>query len=43
LQVTTLSDILTAAGNRIHHAWFNPADEKPSRSTLRWPRQNSPS
>jgi hypothetical protein len=42
LQVSTLSDISTAAGNRIHKAWFNPADKKPSRSTLQWPRQNSP-
>jgi hypothetical protein len=43
LQVETLSDITTASGSHIHHAWFHGNTEKPSTSTLRWPRQDSPS
>jgi hypothetical protein len=42
-QVTLLSDISTVAGLHIHKAWRSPTTEKPSRSTLRWPRQNQPS
>jgi hypothetical protein len=42
LQVETVSDIATAAGNTIHEAWKSPQSTKPSRSTLNWPRQNNP-
>lgn len=41
-QVTLMSDIATAAGSQIHNAWFHPESAKPSKSTLTWPRQNSP-
>jgi hypothetical protein len=42
LQVETLSDITTASGSHIHPAWFHGNTEKPSKSTLRWPRQDTP-
>jgi hypothetical protein len=42
LQVATISDITTADGQRIHEAWTSPSSEKPSKSTLNWPRQDSP-
>jgi hypothetical protein len=43
LQVETLSDISTASGMHIHKAWIFNHKEKPSKSTNRWPRQDSPS
>jgi hypothetical protein len=42
-QVTLLSDVSTVAGLQIHQAWHSPTLGKPSRSNLRWPRQNQPS
>jgi hypothetical protein len=42
LQVTTMSDITTADGTQIHNAWKNPDTQKPSWSTLKWPKQNKP-
>jgi hypothetical protein len=42
LQVATISDIATADGLQIHNTWKRPDTRKPSRSTLRWPRQDSP-
>jgi hypothetical protein len=42
LQVETLSDITTSSGSHIHPAWFHGNTEKPSKSTIRWPRQDSP-
>jgi hypothetical protein len=43
LQVATVSDISAAAGHTIQKAWLYPHTKKPSRSTLRWPRQKEPS
>jgi hypothetical protein len=42
LQVATLSDIATAAGTQIHNLWYKVRAERPSKSTLIWPRQNPP-
>jgi hypothetical protein len=42
LQVETVSDIASATGQTIHPAWISPNTKKPSRSILKWPRQNQP-
>jgi hypothetical protein len=42
LQVETMSDISTASGTSILKAWYTKSDKKPSRSKLRWPRQDAP-
>jgi hypothetical protein len=43
LQVETISDVASAMGQTIHPAWKSPSKKKPSRSILKWPRQNQPS
>jgi hypothetical protein len=42
LQVETISDIATASGSRIHSSWFQRRAVRPSKSTIKWPKQNCP-
>jgi hypothetical protein len=42
LQVETISDITSSDGTKIDQAWYSADTNKPSKSTYRWPRQQSP-
>lgn len=41
-QVESVSDIATADGMHIHTAWYAHDAKKPSRSLIKWPRQDPP-